>query len=263
MREFKNIYSKNPTNQNNIYNYACALSITKQADSSFKYLDIAVDMDTSTTALTDPDFLYIMENPKWDAFENRLISMLEKKYKMPLKDINDAKKLFKMMALDQAYYSDIDIVQKKIGMNSTVEIALWDLKDRINKQNQIELEQLIDTKGWPKVTDVSYTGSTAAFLIIQHSDNEKQKKYLPIIKKLCEQKEADWQSYALMYDRIQVSENKPQKYGSQFKYNEQTKKNEFYPLEDETKVDEWRKEVGLHPLSEYASQWGIVFPPKK
>jgi len=66
-----------------------------------------------------------------------------------------------------------------------------------------------------------------------------------------------------MYDRIQTNENKPQKYGSQVKYNEQTKKYELFSLEDESKVDEWRKEVGLCPLSKYVSQWGIVFTPKK
>ena len=263
LQEFKKIYAKNPTDQNNIYNYACALSITRQADSAFKYLNIAVNMDTSTAALTDPDFLYIMENHKWDAFENRLIPMIEKKFKNPYKDIEYAKKLWKMQALDQAYMSDLDIVEKKIGKNSSVTIALWDLKDNINKQNQIELETLIATKGWPKKSEVGGTASGAAFLIIQHSDNEKQKKYLPVIKKLCEEKEAAWQSYALMYDRIQISDNKPQKYGSQVKYNDQTKKYELYPLEDEEKIDEWRKEVGLGPLSEYASHWGIVFTPKK
>jgi len=263
IEEFKKIYVKDPKDQNNIYNYACALSITRQADSAFKYLNIAVNMDTSAVALTDPDFLYLMENPKWGAFENRLISMIEKKFKNPYKDRDYAKKLWKMQALDQAYYSDIDIAEKKIGMNSTVVISLWDLKEKINKQNQIELEQLIEAKGWPKISEVGGMAAGAAFLIIQHSDNEKQKIYLPVIKKLCEQKEADWQSYALMYDRIQTNDNKPQKYGSQVKYNEQTKKYELFPLEDEAKVDEWRKEVGLGSLSEYVSRWGIVFAPKK
>ena len=140
---------------------------------------------------------------------------------------------------------------------------MWDLKNKINKQNQEELEKLIETKGWPKISEVGGAASTAAFLIIQHSDIEKQKKYLPVIKKLCEQKDAMWQDYALMYDRILVTEKKPQKYGSQINYNEQTKKYELFPLEDESKVDEWRKEVKLGPLSEYVSQWGIVFTPKK
>jgi hypothetical protein len=34
-------------------------------------------------------------------------------------------------------------------------------------------------------------------------------------------------------------------------------------LLDETKVDEWRKEIGMQPLAEYVSRWEIKFEPKK
>ncbi len=48
-------------NKRIVYNYACALSIDnsviRQFDSCFKYLNIAVELDTSVTALTDPDFI--------------------------------------------------------------------------------------------------------------------------------------------------------------------------------------------------------------
>jgi hypothetical protein len=264
IEEFKKMYKANPKDENNIYNYACALSVTNQIDSAFKYLYLNIEMDTSIQAFRDPDFLHLRESPKWDAFENRLTSLLVKLTYMQFnKDIEYAKKLWLMLALDQAYYVDIDIADKKIGKNSSVSIALWDLKEKINKENQKELEKLIETKGWPKQSEVGGAASTAAFLIIQHSDLKKQEKYLPIIKKLCELKEADWGDYALIYDRLQTSANKPQKYGSQVKYNDQTKKYELFPLEDEAKVDEWRKEVGLGPLSEYVSGWGIVFTPKK
>lgn len=263
IEEFKKQYTNNPTDQNNIYNYACALSVVRQFDSAFKYLIIAMEMDTMIEPLTDPDFIFIRENVKWEPFENKLISMIEKKFNQKYKDIEYAKKLWRMRALDQAYYSDISLAENKIGIYSTVALALWDLKYRINKQNQIELEQLIEIKGWPKISEVGERAVDAAFLIIQHSDNEKQKIYLPIIKKLCEQKEVNWGNFALMYDRIQINDNKPQKYGSQVKYNNETKKYELFPLEDESKVDEWRKEVGLSPLSEYVSMWGIVFSPNK
>jgi len=64
-----------------------------------------------------------------------------------------------------------------------------------------------------------------------------------------------------MYDRIQTSDNKPQKYGSQVRLNPNTNKYELYPLLDETKVDQWRKEVGLGPLADYVSHWDIKFEP--
>ena len=33
--------------------------------------------------------------------------------------------------------------------------------------------------------------------------------------------------------------------------------NELYPLEDESKVDEWRREIGLEPLDDYLLRTGI------
>ena len=171
IEEFKKQYTNNPTDQNNIYNYACALSVVRQFDSAFKYLIIAMEMDTMIEPLTDPDFIFIRENVKWEPFENKLISMIEKKFNQKYKDIAYAKKLWRMSALDQAYYSDISLAENKIGIYSTVALALWDLKYRINKQNQIELELLIETKGWPKISEVGERATDAAFLIIQHSDN--------------------------------------------------------------------------------------------
>jgi hypothetical protein len=65
-----------------------------------------------------------------------------------------------------------------------------------------------------------------------------------------------------MYDRIQVSENKPQRYGSQVHLDPNTNKDELYPLEDESKVDEWRKEIGMQPLADYLMHWNIKWEPK-
>jgi tetratricopeptide (TPR) repeat protein len=261
IEEFKKAYSKNPKDESNIYNYACALSLVGQNDSCFKYLNLALQLDTTIQALIDPDLLSLRADKRWDDFETKLILMLQIKYHKTIKDLDYCKKLYEMGALDQAYYGDIDLAAKKIGPYSTVVKALGELQRRVNEQNLKELEQLIEIKGWPKLSQVGGVAATA-FYIIQHSDVIKQKKYLPTLKKLCEEKEADWWCFALMYDRIQVSDKKPQKYGSQVCYNDQTKAYEIYLLEDENKVDEWRAGVGLGPLAEYVSRWGIKFEPK-
>lgn len=263
IEEFRKIYGANPKNENNLYNFACALAITNQIDSCFKYLNIAIELDTSTSALTDPDFISIKDDKRWLELENRVVSMLNIKFNNPYKDVDYAKKLWRMQAKDQAYYSEIEIAKKKTGNNSTVVRALWRLKNIYNDENQKELEQIIEQKGWPKISSVGGRAAGAAFLIIQHSDIEKQKKYLPTIEKLCSEKEASWQSYALMYDRIQTNENKPQKYGSQVLYNDKTAKYELFPLLDESKVDEWRKEIGMQPLAEYVARWDIKFEPRR
>ena len=263
IEEFRKGFDSNSSNKRYVFEYACALAQDRQTDSAFKYIYLAISLDTAVYTLVDPDFLPIRDDKRWADFEETLISMLNVKFKNPYKDVELAKQLWKMKAIDQAYYEDIMLAQKKIGMFSTVELALWEFKKSLNETNLKNLENIIETKGWPKISDVGDNAAGGAFLIIQHSNYEKQKKYLPTIKSLCEEKEASWESYALMYDRIQMNENKPQRYGSQITFNNETKKFELYQLEDESKVDEWRKEMGLSPLSEYVAIWGLKFVPKK
>ncbi|MFA7361328.1 MAG: DUF6624 domain-containing protein [Candidatus Kapaibacterium sp.] len=263
IEEFRRGFYSNSSDKRFVFDYACALAQDRQKDSAFKYIYIAISLDTAVYTLTDPDFLTIREDKRWIDFEETLISMLKIKYKNYYNDIELAKQLWKMRAVDQAYYEEIMLAQKKIGMFSTVEFALWEFKKSLNETNLKNLEDIIETKGWPKISDVGENAAGGAFLIIQHSNYEKQKKYLPTIKALCEIKEANWESYALMYDRIQMNENKPQRYGSQVTFNNSTKSFELYQLEDESKVDEWRKEMGLIPLSEYVAIWGLKFIPKK
>jgi len=145
-------------------------------------------LDTSTTALIDPDFLTIREDNRWTLFENKLISMLNVKYNNPYKDIEYAKELWRLRALDQAYFSEIEIAEKKIGMNSSVIKALWKLKFIINEKNQKKLEELIEKKGWPKISRVGKQAAGTAFYIIQHSDADKQKKGFNDVESLLKKK---------------------------------------------------------------------------
>ncbi len=264
--EYERLYSQNPKDARIVYNYACALSIDntviKKFDTCFKYLNLAVELDTSVNALLEPDLLPAREDKNWSVFENRLISMLNEKYNNPYKDIDYAKALWKLGALDQAYFDEIGIAFRKLGMRSSVASAIWKLKFMIQENNQKELEKLVSEKGWPKISDVGQPAVMAAYLVAMHTNDGSQKKYLPMIWKSCEEKELPWQRYANIYDRCLFNENKPQKYGTHTRFNEQTKSEELYPLEDESKVDEWRKELGLEPLADYLARFNIKYPPQ-
>ncbi len=214
IEEHKRVFLQDSLDYLNVYNMACLLSVERQADSAFKYLYYSARLNSTELPLTDPDFIPLKDDKRWPAFEEYLVNLIQTKYDHPIADEAYARKLWHMRALDQAYYAEIGLAERKIGRNSSVVYALWKMKEGINEQNQKELESLVAKKGWPKVSQVGKHAAGTAFLVIQHSDLEKQKKYLPVIKKLCEEKEADWAAYALMYDRIQVDQNKPQRYGS-------------------------------------------------
>jgi hypothetical protein len=265
--EYRKLYNHNPKDKRIVYNFSCALSIDNSVimvfDSCFKYLNIAIELDTSLSALIDPDLIPARGDKKWDVFEDRLILMLNAKYNNPYKDIEYAKALWRLGAYDQAYFNEIGIVGRKFGMRSSVASALWKFKFMIQENNQKELAQLIAAKGWPKINEVGREAAMAAYLVAMHSNDGSQKKYLPMIRQSCEENELPWQRYANIYDRCLFNDKKPQKYGTHTIYNEQTKSEELYPLEDEIKVDEWRLELGLEPLVNYLERNNIKFQPNQ
>lgn len=241
------------------YGLACSFARANKPDSSFKYLFENLATDSTEFTLINPDFLALRSDVRWIQVENLSIQNIVAKTPGYIRDVKLARKLWYMYALDQAYYYEISIADLKLGRDSPVSQALWKLKGEVNSRNQIMLDSILSDRGWPTITDVGKAAATAAFLIIQHSDIEKQLYYLPTIKTLCENNEADWQSYALMYDRIQYSLGQPQCYGSQVIINEQTGKYEVFEIEDEKNVDIRRKQIGLVPLKDYLEPYGINY----
>jgi len=258
---YRKAYLANPKDQRNIYNYACALSVGKQNDSCFKYLYLAIKMDTTINSLIDPDLLTVREDKQWNKYEKYVISLINSKFKNPYNDIEYASALWRLRAMDQAFFMEIGIAARKTGSKSSVVEALWRAKFILQKYSQKDLEELLSKKGWPRLKDVGKEAAMGAYLVIQHSNSELQNKYLPDIKKACEAGELRWERYALMYDRSLFNDNKPQKYGTHTRYNENKGKEELYPLEDETKVDLWRKELGLEPLADYLARFNIKYQP--
>jgi hypothetical protein len=89
------------------------------------------------------------------------------------------------------------------------------------------------------------------FLIIHSKDTVFQNRYLPIVRKACEDQIIDWENYALLFDKICISRSGKQRYGTQWLTDEHGKLLGLYPFEDDTMVAEYRKQVGLVPLSDF------------
>ena len=261
--EFEKIYAQNPKDQKNAYDLARALSINRQLDKCFECLTVAVEMEPSLAPLIDPDLVTARGDKRWSAFEDGLVAKLKAAARLAVKDVEYAKALWKLRAWDQAFFLEVGIAGRKIGMRSSVVEALWAFKFMVQERNQAELMELVAKNGWPRVAAVGPEAAMGAYLVAMHSQNGAQKKYLADIKKACQAGELPWMRYANIYDRALFNENKPQRYGTHTRYNELTKKEELYPLEDESKVDEWRKELGLEPLEEYLKSFNIIYKPKK
>jgi hypothetical protein len=262
-QEYKNIISEDKTDKVALYNLAATYSLAQQKDSAFKYLYIATKKDSFDQVLADPDFYNLSLDKRWEKFERNQLQKIESDQEKKDAHPDLTLQLWRMNRNDQAFYRELFIYQKKYGMKSNKVDSIWKIKTKLNEQNISDLEKMISEHGWPKISDVGVRAASTAFLIIQHSDEKRQKKYLPGIEALCKINEADWQDYALMKDRVLISDNKPQIYGSQVKYNETSKKYELFPIEDEEHVDERRLKVGLPALKIYLKEFGIEYQFKK
>lgn len=261
--EYQKVYAQKPDDPENLYNLAYALSIGRRLDECFDFLAKAVALAPSLAPLIEPDLVTARLDNRWAAFEDGLVTRLKAGSKFAVQDVEFAKALWKLRAWDQAFFLEVDIAGQKTGMKSSVVEALWAFKFMVQERGQAELAALVARKGWPRAGVVGREAAMGAYLVAMHSRDGAQKDYLADIKKACQAGELPWVRYANIYDRALFNENKPQRYGTHTKYNELTKKEELYPLEDEARVDEWRKELGLEPLEAYLKQFNIVFKPKK
>lgn len=126
------------------------------------------------------------------------------------------------------------------------------IKD-IDLENQKELARIVQERGWPTRSRDGSDVADAAWLIVQHADNDPgfQQQCFELMKDLPES-EVSQEQMAYLIDRIRVNAGEPQLFGTQFNPTETT--TEPYPIEDPENLDERRKQVGLPPFEEYAQQ---------
>lgn len=148
-------------------------------------------------------------------------------------------------------------IEKKYGWSSTqmrINLAKMAKNDSINVH---KITAILDKYGWLSKEVVGERGSDAIFLVIQHSDLPTQLKYLPLLRSAVKQDPSLASKLALLVDRVSLRQGKKQIYGSQLMRNNSTGKYYVQPLDDPENVDKRRAEVGLSPIKEYVSQWGI------
>lgn len=125
--------------------------------------------------------------------------------------------------------------------------AIWQEIGRVDRRNQARLLELVPADGW--FTSYGERPAAAAFLIVQHSNVELWRRFVPVLEPLVREGKVEGEDYALMYDRLQLAEGRPQRYGSQMTCRDG--RWVVSTLEDPANVDARRAEMGMGPLAEY------------
>jgi hypothetical protein len=121
----------------------------------------------------------------------------------------------------------------------------------LHEHNAAQLRAIIAEHGWPGAALVGADGAQAAWLVVQHAigDPALQRACLTLLEDAAARGDAELRQAALLHDRICFFERRPQRYGTQFDWDEHGQISPW-TLEDPEHVDTYRSRVGLEPLAE-------------
>jgi hypothetical protein len=115
------------------------------------------------------------------------------------------------------------------------------------------LKKIVDQYGWPGKSLVGPDGATGAFLIVQH--NGFLMRPMLALMRAQPAGEVNPADLAMLEDRINTQDGKPQRFGSQLKPPTATEM-EFFPIEDLPGIEARRAAAGLVPFAVYSCVMG-------
>jgi len=235
---------------------AALLWTSQMRDTAFYFLNYAVKKDSTLKALYEPQFLSLVDDPRWEKIEEMQIRKYESK-NAPIKNESFARELFRMVIKDQGFMYAGNIERRKYLQNggyfgTPAIFPILAMEERNMKENQKRLFELLDKYGWPTASEVTEYAAAGAALVINHSTYEIRAKYFPMLEEAFKKGEAQPLRYAKMRDRLLVEEGKEQLYGTQIKFVNGLREPEL--IKDPQYVDKRRAEIGLGPLAPYLKE---------
>ncbi len=159
--------------------------------------------------------------PDWGAVRAELLAMAER-------DLTLRAALAKDGSLFQGYHRDMQAV---------------------HRANAERLAALLTSHGWPGEAQVGADGAEAAWLIVQHAIGwpSFQREALVALQGAVARGDAPALHAAMLEDRVRTLEGRPQRYGTQFDWDEDGRMSPL-PSEDPRGLDERRRGLGLRPI---------------
>ncbi len=121
----------------------------------------------------------------------------------------------------------------------------------LHRENAEALEHIMASIGYPTEDKVGKAGSAAAWLIIQHAIGcpDFMKNAARQLSLAVDQRQANPIHLAYLTDRIAVFQDQPQRYGTQFDWDDKGEM-QPQPFDDLQLVNERRAALGLNSLEE-------------
>jgi len=252
------------------HQYACFYALKKNYTESFKNLYKALHFGIFINdVLTDTDIELLYNHSEWSIIKDT-ISAIYLRNNPHITDTSLSLNLWQMGIEDQRYRTlgrnnkRCNLIKGSLEYDSISEIH----NNKI-KANRFFIKELIRKKKWPLYSQVGQEAGDAAFLIVQHSgDNRLTKRALKLIEIAVKNDEASKSSYAMMLDRYLMHKGRKQIYGTQaITYSKGVDDNGkpimgktfLWPIDDEFNVNKRRKEMGMSSIEENAKRLGVEY----
>lgn len=235
---------------NHLYNGACAAALAGDTETAFQRLFGRLEKQQdwySDNIHNDEDLFSLHNDERWNVLMD---SIMVRKRRI---EANFDKPLRRKLQLIEKTDQDVRIAYLSARStqphDSIAEAEAIKEMQRVDRINQEQICKILDSRG---LVGKDKVGNAVGvfWTVIQHADVETQKKYLPLFIEGAQRGDITQEGVAMMEDRINMFEGKPQRYGSQIVEDEQGKPM-LYQLLDASKVDEWRQEMGMEPLDDY------------
>lgn len=239
-----------------LYNGACAAALADDIETAFSRLYTKLEREKdwySDNIANDDDLVSLHDDSRWHILIDSLNlrkHRIEANFDKPLR-----RRLQMIMKTDQEVRIVFLAAHNRQPHDSIAEAEALHEMQRVDKLNQEQICKILDSRGFVGSDKVGNAVGTF-WAVIQHSDINIQKKYLPLFREAAQRGDIAKESVAMMEDRINMFEGKPQRYGSQIEEDE-FGNSRLYQLLDESKVDEWRSEMGMEPLKDYLRKMRI------
>lgn len=134
--------------------------------------------------------------------------------------------------------------------------SLISVGDEMQRRDSVNMAVVADIlqRGVPQgLTKESYK---TIWIVIDHSSVEEQVQYLPLLEQMASEKLIEKDDFAVLFDRVALGQNLPQRYGSQTVQFGTPGDMQLYvwPVENPATLDSLRESVDLSPLANYLEQ---------
>lgn len=175
---------------------------------------------------------------------------------------SDRERLERMGVLDQAgrhALNSVDYSRLPPEERSAARAAIWRVLGENDRALMAELLTMVPPEGWFLKSRYGEQAAGSTFLIVQHSGAEHWRRFVPVLEPLVARGEVDGEEYGLMYDRLAVSEGRPQRYGTQMTCRDGRWVVEN--LEEPERVETRRREMGFRwTMAEYEARFAASAP---